>query len=116
MNDNWFVHHAANVYLSELSALGARICFYEQGFMHQKVMLVDDRVSLIGTVNFDNRSFRLNFEITGAVADVAFAGEVEAMLLDDLSRSTAISDYRLQDQSLWERFKARGSVLLAPVL
>ncbi len=115
-NDNWFVRHAANVYLSELSQLGARIFFYEEGFMHQKVMLVDDGLALVGTVNFDNRSFRLNFEVTAAVAEQAFAGEVEAMLVEDFSRSSELVDYDLESASLWERIKARGSALLAPVL
>ena len=116
LNDNWFVRHAANVYLSELKDLGAKIYFYEKGFMHQKTMLVDDKLAIIGTVNFDNRSFRLNFEITGAVADREFAAELEKMLIDDLSHSTELIDYRIENQSLWERFKARGSALLAPVL
>lgn len=50
------------------------------GFMHQKVFLVDDVLAGVGTANFDNRSFRLNFEVTALVADQAFAGEVERML------------------------------------
>lgn len=116
MNDNWFVRHAANVYLSSLSRLGARIYFYQKGFMHQKVMLIDDKYALVGTVNFDNRSFRLNFEITGLVADHEFAREVETMLLDDLSDSTEMTAYVLENQPLWEQLKARGSDLLAPVL
>lgn len=116
LNDNWFVQHAANVYLSELSGLGARIYSYQPGFMHQKVMLVDDRLSVVGSVNFDNRSFRLNFEITGAVADKGFAAQLEEMLRADLSRSTELTGYSLADQSLWERLKARGASLLAPVL
>jgi cardiolipin synthase len=116
LNDNWFVRHAANVYLSELSQLGAKIYFYEKGFMHQKVMLLDDKAAVIGTVNFDNRSFRLNFEVSGVVADREFAGEVEHMLLDDLSNSTEIRNYNLASESLWERFKAHGSALMAPVL
>jgi len=116
LNDNWFVRHASNVYLGELSQMGAKILFFENGFMHQKVMLVDDRYSLVGTVNFDNRSFRLNFEVTAAIVDSNFATEIESMLLDDFSNSTELKDYRLEDQSLWERLKARGSALLAPVL
>ncbi len=116
LNDNWFVRHAANVYLSELSQLGAKIYFYDKGFMHQKVMLLDDKASVIGTVNFDNRSFRLNFEVSGVIADREFAGEVKQMLLKDLSNSTEIKDYDLANESLWERFKAHGSALLAPVL
>lgn len=115
-NDNWFVHHAANVYLSELSHMGARIFFYEKGFMHQKTILLDNNVSLIGTVNFDNRSFRLNFEVTAAVADVDFAFKTEQMLENDLKYSTEIKNYDLRTQSFWERLKARGSSLLSPVL
>ena len=84
--------------------------------MHQKVMLIDDRLAIVGTVNFDNRSFRLNFEVTGAVADKEFAGELERMLLNDLSHSTELIDYRLKEQSAWERFRARGADLMAPVL
>ena len=116
LNDNWFVHHAANVYLSELSQLGARVYFYDKGFMHQKVMLLDDKAAVIGTVNFDNRSFRLNFEVSGVIANHEFAGEVEQMLLSDFLNSTEKMDYKLANESLWERFKAHGSALLAPVL
>jgi cardiolipin synthase len=116
LNDNWFVRHAANVYLNDLAKMGARIFFFQEGFMHQKVMLIDESYSLVGTVNFDNRSFRLNFEITAAVSDTAFAGEIEAMLLDDLSASREVKMQYLEDLSLWERLKARGSALLAPVL
>ncbi len=115
-NDNWFVHHAANVYLSRFSGLGARIHFYEAGFMHQKVVLVDDNVALIGTVNFDNRSFRLNFEVTGAVADRPFAARVEAMLEADLSRSSETAAFDLSQAPFFDRLKARGCALLAPVL
>ncbi len=116
INDNWFVRHAANVYLSQFSRLGARIHFYEEGFMHQKVVLVDDSLALIGTVNFDNRSFRLNFEVTGAVADRAFAARVEAMLRADLERSTEVERMELQQAPFTERLKARACALLAPVL
>jgi cardiolipin synthase len=116
LNDNWFVRNASNVYLNELANMGARIFFFQNGFMHQKVMLIDDRYSLVGTVNFDNRSFRLNFEITATVSDIAFAAEIEAMLLDDLSASTEVKTYYLENLSFWERLKARGSALLAPVL
>lgn len=116
LNDNWFVRNASNVYLSELSQLGAKIYFYNKGFMHQKVMLIDTTGSMIGTVNFDNRSFRLNFEVTGVIADQEFTSEVEAMLLADISNSIEVKDYRLEEQSFWERLKAHGSALMAPVL
>jgi len=116
LNDNWFVKHAANVYISELLQMGARIYYYQKGFMHQKVMLVDDRLSIVGTVNFDNRSFRLNFEVTGAVAGVEFAQKIESMLKQDLNNSQELVGYNLEEENIWERLKAHGAVLLAPVL
>ena len=116
LNDNWFVRHASNVFLRELSEMGARIFFFDKGFMHQKVMLVDDRLGMVGTVNFDNRSFRLNFEITAAVAGPEFNAELEAMLLEDLSNSIDAGPDYFSDPSLWESLKARGSALLAPLL
>ena len=81
-----------------------------------KVMLVDDQCSLVGTVNFDNRSFRLNFEVTAVVSSQDFATEVESMMLDDFSASTRLTNYRLADLAFWQRLKARGSALLAPLL
>ena len=84
--------------------------------MHQKVMLIDDRLAVIGTVNFDNRSFRLNFEVSAAVADQHFASEVENMLLRDIAHSKKLEPYNLDDRSLWQRFVAKGAALLAPVL
>ena len=36
LNDNWFVRNASNVYLKDMAGMGARIYFYEKGFMHQK--------------------------------------------------------------------------------
>ncbi|WP_170287381.1 cardiolipin synthase [Halioglobus maricola] len=116
LNDNWFVRQAANVYLSELADMGARIFFYEKGFMHQKVVLIDSAAAIIGTVNFDNRSFRLNFEVSGAVADSEFANQVETMLEQDFGNSTEASDYRLRDQPFLDRLQARTAALLAPVL
>ena len=116
LNDNWFVRNASNLYLKDLAAMGARIYFYEKGFMHQKVMLIDNRLAMVGTVNFDNRSFRLNFEITAALSNEDFAAEVEAMLQKDLANSSEAGTAYFENLSAWERLKSRGSALLAPVL
>ncbi len=116
LNDNWFVRNASNVYLEELVRMGARIHFFQRGFMHQKAMLVDDSLATVGTVNFDNRSFRLNFEITAVIADHSFAEQVENMLSDDIAASEEWGLSRFERFTLWDRLKARATALLAPVL
>ncbi|HSO21809.1 MAG TPA: phospholipase D-like domain-containing protein, partial [Chondromyces sp.] len=48
---------------------------------------IDNDISSVGSPNFDNRSFRLNFEITAVVAGQDFASQVERMLEADLAKS-----------------------------
>jgi cardiolipin synthase A/B len=69
--DSKAVFLAAFHYMHVLRDLGIRFYAYKPGFLHEKVMLVDDDISTIGTANFDNRSFRLNFEVTALIIDQA---------------------------------------------
>jgi cardiolipin synthase len=114
--DHLMVYLAAFTYFDEASRTGVRFFRYQDGFLHQKVLLVDERVAGVGTTNFDNRSFRLNFEITALVGDADFIGEVEAMLEEDFGQSVEVDASSFSDRSFWFRFAARVSRLAAPVL
>jgi cardiolipin synthase len=83
--------------------------------MHQKVMLVDQDYCAIGTANFDNRSFRLNFEITMGFADKVMAGKVEAMLENDLANSRIVEQKEIREASFLFRLCVRVARLLAPI-
>jgi cardiolipin synthase A/B len=107
---------AANRYMDALSAAGVRIFRYQPGLMHAKVFLIDDRGAAISTANMDNRSFRLNFELTALVADLEFAIEVGQMFEIDFASSREMEDDAVADMSLWFRLASRGANLLAPVL
>jgi len=72
------VYLAAHSYFEEASETGFRFFRYMDGFLHQKVVLIDNDISAIGTVNFD---------ITAVVADPAFNTEVEQMLIAEMERS-----------------------------
>lgn len=114
-NDDALVNLTSYSYLEELDKVGIPMYRYEPGFMHQKVLLIDDDIATVGTANFDNRSMRLNFEITLMFRDAEFAAEVEAMLEGDFSRSRLISPSEYTDQNLPFRFLVRTARLLAPV-
>ena len=113
--DNILVGLSAYSYLPELERAGVKVYKYNEGFMHQKVVLVDDDTSAIGTANFDNRSFRLNFEITMAMRDKDFGKQVEKMLLDDLSRSTRVSAAVYTQSHFLFRLAVSVSSLMAPL-
>ena len=114
--DSWPVYLAAFHYIEELAGLGIRFYAYKPGFLHEKVMLVDDKLSTVGTPNFDNRSFRLNFEVTSVISDEAFAQEMEAMFEADFAHAEAIDPESLKDRPLWWRIGVKLSRLAAPVL
>jgi cardiolipin synthase len=102
-------------YLPELEPAGVRVFRHLPGFMHQKVVLIDDETAAVGTANFDNRSFRLNFEITIVMVDKAFALEVERMLLEDLSDSREAFASDFTERSFPFRLAVRVSRLMAPL-
>lgn len=100
----------------ELLACGGKVYRYQGGFMHQKVLLMDDTLAGVGTANFDNRSFRLNFEITALVSDPEFAAEIEAMLLHDLDRSRQVGLPEFDSKPVWFPLAMAIARLFAPVL
>lgn len=115
-NDNMLVQLAAWYYLEEIGLAGVRLYRYTNGFMHQKVMLVDDTVSMIGTANFDNHSFRLNFEITALIGGAEFAAQVENMLKEDMARSIPMNYEDYDAKPWWFKLAVRTARLTAPVL
>jgi len=116
MSDNRFVRLAAMSYVEEITAAGVKMYQYQKGFMHQKVVLIDDSLSVIGTANFDNRSFRLNFEISIVTADGGFTKEVETMLEDDLANARLLTAEEIASAGALHRVKTRFARLLSPVL
>lgn len=109
------------VYLSSFSYIetselgGVKFYRYEPGFLHQKVVLVDDDFAAVGTANFDNRSFRLNFEITICGADKKYAADVEGMLARDFENSRLVTAGELHRRPFWFRLAVKASRLMAPL-
>ena len=103
-------------FTKELIACGVKVYRYQGGFMHQKVLLMDDQLAGVGTANFDNRSFRLNFEITLLVHDLFFAREVESMLELDFGRSRQVGNEEFINKPAWFTLGMAVARLFSPVL
>ena len=99
-----------------LLPLGIRIFRYTRGFMHQKVFLVDGEYAAVGTANLDNRSFRLNFEVTLINYHKPFVQEVEAMLRADMARSRAVELNDYTSRSFLFKVAVKAVSLLEPIL
>jgi cardiolipin synthase len=113
--DHLLVYLSSFSYVDEMSAANVKLYRYKPGFMHQKVLLIDDDIAAVGTANLDNRSFRLNFELTALVADRGFAGEVAAMLDKDFAGCLRVPVDDFRRRSLGFRLAVRAARLLAPL-
>lgn len=114
--DHKMVYLASFSYLTQLETLGVQFYRYRNGFLHQKVLLVDDIMASVGTANCDNRSFRLNFEITLAAADPGFVAQVEAMLLRDFACCVRVTADDYEERSFLFKTGVMLSRLLSPIL
>lgn len=113
--DHLMVWLSAFSYYEQSLPYGVRIFRYHRGFLHQKVMLVDQRLAAVGTANLDNRSFRLNFEITAFSTDGGFVRQIADMLLHDFegAREANVGDFA--SRSFLFRAACRAARLFAPV-
>src|SRR5699024_564922 len=82
--DHVFVYWATLSYVGELLNEGAEIYLYQNGFLHAKTIVVDGKVSSVGTANIDVRSFRLNFEVNAFLYDVKMAEKLVAAFKEDI--------------------------------
>jgi cardiolipin synthase len=70
---------------------GAEIYEYEPSMIHAKLMTVDSLWNVVGSTNFDHRSFALNDEVNLAVLDHELAATIETDFFDDLEQSRRLT-------------------------
>jgi cardiolipin synthase len=82
--DSSIVQHASHHHFGTLLERGVRIWEYERTLLHQKVLVVDGIWSVVGSTNFDDRSFQLNDELSVGVLDAGVAAQLRAAFASDL--------------------------------
>jgi len=114
--DHRVVYAASSLYALEALRAGVRIFRYLPGFLHQKVMLIDQDACAIGSANLDNRSFRLNFEVTLLTIDSGFAAQVEHMLETDFSHARELVGADRRNVRRLQQLGMRVARLISPIL
>lgn len=114
--DHWTVWLASHAYEDTLVQRGIKVYRYTDGFLHQKVTLLDDDLVSVGTVNFDNRSFQINFEMTLWFTHERMITNVAKMLEEDFAQSRLTWPDALQSRSYVFRVLAQGARLFSPIL
>ncbi len=98
------VRLASRFHYGELLDGGVQIYEYLPTMLHCKVMVVDGLWSSIGSINFVNRSFKKNAEVSVTVYDRGFARQVEKTFERDLTESEVFTKEKWRKRGLVARF------------
>lgn len=115
-NDSILVNWASRAFFSELLEAGVFIHQFQNGLLHVKSILIDQQLSLIGTVNLDIRSLWLNFEITLVIDSKNFSNDLEKIQNNYISHSILIDPKKWEQRPYWEQIIERLFYFLSPLL
>lgn len=114
--DHLFVYWATYSYVGPLVEAGAKVYHYEKGFIHAKMIVVDDEIASVGTANIDVRSFSLNFEVNALLYDRLLAHRLAEIFESDILDCSELTFELYKNRSNFIKFKESISRLLSPIL
>lgn len=101
--DQRWVRLASRRMYGKLLEAGIKVYEYEKGMTHLKLLVVDELWSIIGTTNFDNRSFEHNDEVNVGMRDMAIAHRLLADYNRDIADSREITLEQWRQRPVWEK-------------
>ncbi|QSF45852.1 cardiolipin synthase [Paenibacillus tianjinensis] len=114
--DNKLVYSASLSYLENLQDAGVKFYRYTRGFMHAKVMIVDDLLATIGSANLDMRSFYSNFELTAVLLHPESIAKLASDFEKDLQYSPFIDPEQFKERAWNVKLIQSLCQLLSPLL
>ncbi len=106
-SDHLLTRSSSRMAYGKLLKNGAAIFEYQPAMIHAKILLIDGLWSVVGSTNFDNRSFGLNDEVNLAVRDPELVERLESDFVSDLAQSTRVT---------YEHWRKRPIIQRAPEL
>lgn len=114
--DSLPVTYAMRRYFDDLLQGGVRILLYQGGLLHTKSITIDDECSVFGTLNIDNRSLHLNFELMMVIFDSAFTTDLDKLQAEYASRCRELNADTWRQRPLADRLKEGACFLASPIL
>jgi len=110
------VQMASRSFIKEMLRAGVKVYFYAKGFLHSKTMTFDSSLTLIGSANFDSRSFEQNFEVEAFIYDEKVTEEANEIFVEDQRHSEIVSLREWAKRPITVRFMESLVRLFAPLL
>lgn len=116
LNDSALVAWSSRSYYSDLMSAGVNIAEFDGGLLHTKSLMIDGRIAIFGSVNFDQRSLRLNFEISLIVYDEQFCATLEKLHQSYLEKSDMVNPKQWAKRPRWRVLLENAAHLSSPLL
>lgn len=116
VTDHALVKWAGLSFVEEMLKSGVRMYEYKAGFMHAKVMVIDEGMAIVGSANFDVRSFYENFELNATLKDKKVVGRLMDDFTRDLDKSQEIILAEFKERSRMNKLKESFARMIAPLL
>lgn len=114
--DSFIVQNASLSFMKPLLKRGIKLYLYEKGFIHAKTINIDNKLAYIGTVNLDNRSFLINFEINAVIHNHDVLTRLDEQFEEDKKHSSIMTIETWNKTNIFKRGLASICRLLAPLL
>jgi cardiolipin synthase len=116
LNDSRLVAWSSKSFYEDLMNSGVTIAEFHGGLLHTKSLLIDKRIAIFGSVNFDQRSLRLNFEISLIVYNNEFCAKLEKLIESYLAQSDYVDPKVWAKRPAWRRYLENAAHLTSPLL
>lgn len=107
---------AGRFYFAQLLEAGVHIHLHDNGLLHAKTLTIDDRMAMLGSANFDVRSFHLNFELNTLLYDANIVAELRTLQRHYIQESQELTHDAWEGRSDWSRLGENLAKLLSPLL
>lgn len=115
-SDSKFVHHATFSFLKDVIEAGVKVYLFDSGFLHSKLMVVDDDLTVTGSANMDVRSFEYNFEIEAFIYNEDTNKKAKEIFCSDMKLSSLMTSEDWENQSRITKFKQSVVRMFSPLL
>lgn len=115
-NDNFLTQYGSQSYFAEALSSGIEIYLYQKGFLHKKIIIIDEDLASIGTANMDMRSFRLNFEVNLFLADTEAIQDLVDNYEEDIENCRKVHPVQFYKRGYDEKVKESFARLFSGLL
>ena len=114
--DHKIVHQASYSYFDDILKSGGKVYLYNKGFIHSKLIIIDDKIASTGSANMDLRSFMLNFEINAFIYDKYIINKISDDFFEDLKNSKEVDLEVFQNRPFIKKWAESVARLFSPIL